>query len=75
MRVARRHPSGPRSRVRVVRIAGTTPGALTFDRSLIVNLLLFVVVPFASLLTSQAPDLRQVVVDTLRSMLGGLTTG
>lgn len=57
------------------RIAGTTPGSLTWDRSLVVNLLLFVLVPFASLLTSQAPELRQVVVDTLRSMLGGLTTG
>lgn len=57
------------------RIAGTKPGSLTWDRSLIVNLLFFVLVPFASLLTSQAPELRQVVIDSLRSFLGGFTAG
>ncbi|MSR62153.1 MAG: hypothetical protein EXS08_06890 [Planctomycetes bacterium] len=54
------------------RITGTDPGQLTWDRTLVTNLLLFGVLPLATLASSQVPAVRDVLFAWLDPLFNAL---
>jgi hypothetical protein len=53
------------------RLAGTTPGALTFDRTLITNIALFVVVPLTAVIGTQGGWIKSFVEKALPLLISG----
>ncbi len=54
------------------RMTGTTPGQLTWDRTLYTNLGLYALVPTITLLSSQFPAIRGVLMDWIRPLMDSM---
>jgi hypothetical protein len=59
----------------VSRITGTPPGELTWDLPFLVNLLLFVVLPLVTLVSTEVPQVRELLFSWLTPALAALGKG